>query len=55
MTLTVRLFGLELLHIHASTEDQAEAEYDHDVVSTAVDSEPCGAMGFTTPGVEVDE
>ena len=56
MTLTVRLFGLELLHIEASTEDQGdEAGYDHDVASTAIDAEPSGALGFTSPAVEVDE
>ena len=56
MTVTLRVFGLEILHLEASTEDDtAEPEYDHDVGSATLEAVPTGALGFTSPAVEVDE
>ena len=56
MTLTVRLFGLEMIHVEltdAADIEPTDAGYDHDVVSTNLDAEVDGdtACGFVTPGV----
>lgn len=55
MELTVRMLGLEVLHVEVCTDpaDGADGGYDRDVVSTAVDGEPDGdvALGFVPPGV----